>query len=255
VSPTLIAIGFFVGILVGLTGVGGGSVMTPLLVLVLRVNPLVAVGSDLLYNVPTKLFGTWVHHRQRTVNWRLVGLLLAGGIPATIAGLALVAWLRTHTDEQALQHLTRRAIGFALVLSAALIVIRPLLSRSTAALAELTPLRAVLVASVGALVGFIVSITSIGSGAVTLPLLTLLLPSYALPQLVGSDVAFAAFLIPGAAFGRWSMGDVDLHLVLNLLVGSLPGVYIGGKLCVFFSQQWLRPAVAITLAFVGLRLL
>jgi uncharacterized protein len=253
-SVTLIAIGFFVGLLVGLTGVGGGSIMTPLLVLVLRVNPLVAVGSDLLYNVPTKLFGAFVHHRQHTVNWRIVGLLLAGGIPATIVGLALVALLRTHTDELVLDHVMRRAIGCALVLSGAVIVVRPLLARSVPAQAEFIPLGGVLVAGVGALVGFVVSITSIGSGALTLPLLTLLLPSYALPQLVGSDVAFAALLIPGAAFGRWSMGDVDVHLVLNLLAGSLPGVYLGSKLCAFFSQQWLRPAVALTLAFVGLRL-
>jgi uncharacterized membrane protein YfcA len=254
-SIELVGIGFTVGVLVGLTGVGGGSIMTPLLVLVMRVNPLVAVGSDLLYSVPTKLFGAYVHHRQRTVNWRIVALLLIGGVPAAIAGLALVAWLRTHTNEHALEHWTRRAIGSALVLAAAVIVFRPLLARSSAHAVEMRPLRRVLVASIGALVGFIVSITSIGSGSVTLPLLSLLLPSFALPELVGSDVAFAALLVPSAALGRWSMGDVDLRLVLNLLAGSLPGVYLGGKLCVFFSQRWLRPAVAVTLAFVGIRLI
>ena len=109
--------------------------------------------------------------------------------------------------------------------------------------------------ALGAVVGLIVTLTSIGSGAVTLPLLTLALPFVGLPELIGSDIAFAAFLIPAAALGRWTMGDVNVGLALNLLIGSLPGVYIGSKLCTRVHARWLRPAVAVTLIYVGSRLI
>jgi uncharacterized membrane protein YfcA len=107
----------------------------------------------------------------------------------------------------------------------------------------------------GAVVGLVVTLTSIGSGAVTLPLLSLTLPLVGLPELIGSDIAFAAFLIPAAAVGRWTMGDVNVWLAVTLLAGSLPGVWIGSRLCGRMSQTWLRPAVAVTLVFVGTRLI
>lgn len=254
----LVLIGFVVGGIVGLTGVGGASIMTPMLVLVLKVNPLVAVGSDLLYSVPTKLYGAYLHNRQGTVNWKITGALLLGGVPAAIVGVALLYWLRGHFDIKLVTSWTRHGIGVALFIAAGVLLIRPFLKnvpivdkhQFTWSGAQ----RAYVIA-IGAVVGLIVTITSIGSGSVTLPLLALALPSVGLAELVGSDIAYAAFLIPTAAVGRWTMGDVNLPLVVNLLVGSLPGIYIGSKLCGKMQTRWLRPAVALTLVFVGTRLI
>lgn len=255
----IVLVGLVVGTIVGLTGVGGASIMTPLLILVLHVNPLKAVGSDLLYSVPTKLYGAYLHNKQGTVNPEIVKALLWGGLPASLLGLAVLFWLRRHVDVTALELWTRHAIGYVLFLAAVVILVQPFLWRrllpTTSTDFEWGRGQRGRVITIGAIVGLIVTATSIGSGSVTLPLLTLSLPLVGISQLIGSDIAFAAFLIPAAAAGRWTMGDVNLPLVLKLLVGSLPGVYIGSKLCGRLSQSWLRPAVAVTLVFVGTRLL
>jgi uncharacterized membrane protein YfcA len=255
----IVLVGLVVGTIVGLTGVGGASIMTPLLILVLKINPLVAVGSDLLYSVPTKLYGAYLHNKQGTVNPEIVKALLWGGLPASLVGLAALFWLRHHVDVKALELWTRHAIGFVLFIAAAVIVVQPFLKRrlvpTVAAAFEWHPGQRRRVMAIGAVVGLIVTATSIGSGSVTLPLLTLALPFAGISQLIGSDIAFAAFLIPAAAAGRWSMGDVNLLLVAKLLIGSIPGVYIGSKLCGRLSQTWLRPVVALTLVVVGTRLI
>jgi uncharacterized membrane protein YfcA len=255
----IVLVGFIVGAIVGLTGVGGASIMTPLLILILKVNPLVAVGSDLLYSVPTKLYGAYLHNKQGTVNPEIVKALLWGGLPASLVGLGALFWLRHHVDVKALELMTRHGIGYVLFVAAVVILVQPFLWRRALPTAngdfEWRPGQRVRVITIGAIVGFIVTATSIGSGSVTLPLLSLSLPLVAMSSLVGSDIAFAAFLIPAAALGRWTMGDVNLPLVLKLLVGSLPGVYLGSKLCGRLSQSWLRPAVAVTLVFVGTRLI
>lgn len=257
-NPELILIGLVVGTIVGLTGVGGAAIMTPLLVMVLKINPLVAVGSDLLYNVPTKLYGAYLHNRQGTVNWDVTKALLIGGVPAALVGVGLLYYLRTHVDIKLITLWTRHAIGVALFVAAAIMLARPFLKRVSLVRLEdfaWSGSQRIRVICIGALVGLIVTITSIGSGSITLPLLTLALPSVGLSELVGSDIAYAAFLIPTAAAGRWSMGDVNLPLVLNLLLGSLPGVYVGSKLCGRLrTTAWLRPVVALTLVFVGTRL-
>ncbi|HZY99066.1 MAG TPA: sulfite exporter TauE/SafE family protein [Candidatus Baltobacteraceae bacterium] len=256
----LVLAGLAVGILVGLTGVGGGSIMTPLLVQVLGVNPLVAVGTDLLYSMPTQLFGAYHHRKQETVNPQIVKTLLVGGLPAAVVGLLLLLWLRHHFDAKLIELWTKRAIGAALFLAAAMIVIAPIMKKRatgtvTSAALEWTPALRAKIVALGAMVGFLVTLTSIGSGAVTLPLLSLTLPFIELRALIGSGIAFAALVMPVAAVGRWTMGDVNPLLAITLLAGSLPGVFIGSKLCGRLSQTWLRPAVAITLAFAGTRLI
>lgn len=251
----LISIGFFVGVLVGLTGVGGGSVMTPLLVIVLGINPLVAVGTDLLYSVPTKLFGAYLHGRQGTIDRRIVLPLLYGGVPAALAAVALLVWSRHHVDIAIVDLWTRRAIGASLLFSAAIILARPLFARRASVQAPVLAIPSWRIGAIGAVVGFIVTLTSIGSGSVTLPLLAMALPSIGLARLVGSDIAFAALLIPTAAAGRWSMGDVNVGIAMTLLAGSLPGIFLGSKLCARLEGRWLRPAVAVTLVFVGSRLI
>jgi uncharacterized protein len=257
-SFELVLVGLIVGVLIGMTGVGGGSIMTPLLI-VLGFNPLIAVGSDLLYSVPTKLYGAFLHRQQGTVNPQIVKALLWGGLPAAVAGLALLFWLRHHVDIKIVELWTRHAIGVMLFPAGAMILAQPFFRKSQpqASMQSFAwaPGRRARVIALGALVGFIVTLTSIGSGAVTLPLLVVALPLVVLPELIGSDIAFAAFLIPTAALGRWTMGDVNVGLAVNLLIGSLPGVYIGSKLCTRLHANWLRPAVAVTLIFVGTRLI
>lgn len=254
-SPGLIVCGFVVGAIVGLTGVGAAAIMTPLLVLAFRVNPLIAVGSDLAYSVPTRLVAAYLHAQQRTVNWRVTSALLLGGVPAALMGLALLYWLRAHVAVSVINVWTRHAIGVALFIAAVVMLVRaqggaqrP--AEQGRALARKDAGQPLIVV-IGAIVGLIVTITSIGSGSVTLPLLVIALPAAALPELVGSDIAFGALLIPAAAFGHWTMGDVSWPLVANLLVGSLPGVYLGSKFCARIQARWLRPAVALTLAVVG----
>jgi uncharacterized membrane protein YfcA len=251
-GPEFVAAGFLAGILVGLTGVGGGSVMTPLLVL-MNVNPLVAVGTDLLYSMPTRLYGAYLHARNGNVDWFVVRALLIGGVPSAALGFVALVWLRAHFGAAPIASWTRPAIGFAVVASALAMLAQPMLSRRLAPLrgASNPHRRAV---ALGAIVGAIVSTTSIGSGSITLPMLALVFPAASAARLVGSDIAFAALLIPFAALGRWSLGDVNASLTMTLLAGSLPGVWVGSKLCARLQRQWLRPAVAITLIFVGMRM-
>ena len=214
---------------------------------------------DHLFTPATFLTVTVMESPGWTVNPEIVKALLWGGLPASLVGLAALFWLRHHVDVKALELWTRHAIGFVLFIAAAVIILQPFLRRKVVPTAstsfEWRPGQRRRVMAIGAVVGLIVTATSIGSGSVTLPLLTLAMPFIGISQLIGSDIAFAAFLIPAAAAGRWSMGDVNLLLVAKLLIGSIPGVYIGSKLCGRLSQTWLRPVVALTLVFVGTRLI
>ena len=251
--------GLIVGTLTGLTGVGGGSLVTPLLVLLLHISPTIAVGTDLLYSVPTKLLGATVHHRQGTVNWRLVRYLVTGGVPGAIAGLILLAYLQTHLSVTAVNAAIKHSLGITLVCVAAAIIVKPLLShimKSTpSATVDWTSGAVARVVTLGLLVGFIVSLTSIGSGALTMPMLFFLVPQIGLRRLVGSDVAFSAILIPVAAIGFLHMGNVNLALAGSLLIGSLPGIVIGSKLVMRIPDTWVRPALAVCVGVAGLKLI
>jgi uncharacterized membrane protein YfcA len=257
VDPRLALIGLVVGFLVGLSGVGGSSLMTPLMILVLGVKPLIAVGTDLAYSVPTKLLGAYIHRGQGTVDRRTVLYLSLGGIPAAVLGLVALSALRTHLGLTRLNELLKHGVGLLLLLVAVAILLTPLLRRQCgqpAALAWTSALK-VRAAALGAVVGVLVSLTSIGSGSITVPALYLLLPGLGLRRLVGSDVAFAALLIPVAALGHLQMGSVNVALAANLVLGSLPGVFIGSKLCARLPDSWLRPALAGVLFFAGSRLM
>jgi uncharacterized membrane protein YfcA len=267
-------IGLVVGVLVGISGVGGSSLVTPLMILVMRVPPLVAVGTDLAYSVPTKLVGAFIHRQQGTIDRRLVGYLCLGGLPAAGLGLLVLFTLRAYVPLEALNAALQRALGVLLFLVAVLVILLPLLKRkrarrveqqstapvggqSAAPSAALPRDRASIarIVGLGAVVGFCVSLTSIGSGSLTLPMLFLLLPAFNLRRLVGADVTFAALLVPVAALGHAQMGGVDFALTGNLLLGSLPGVVLGSKLCRYLPDLWLRPAIAGVLLFAGTRLL
>lgn len=263
---TVALIGLVIGTFIGISGVGGGSLMTPLLILFLRVHPVIAVGTDLVYNLPTKLVGSLVHARNQTVDRRLVQVLVAGGIPGAFAGLAIAAYARRHFSLASLDAIVRHAVGAALIVSAVALVIGIFARRGvrdgSQALDATTPAPAlswtrakhIQIGLLGAFVGTVVSITSIGSGAITLPALYALLPRLGLRRIVGSDIAFATLLLLVAAVGNFLLGNVDFQLAGNLLIGSLPGVVLGSYLCRFLPENVLRPALAGILIFAGLRL-
>lgn len=263
---TVALVGLLVGTFIGISGVGGSSLMTPLLILLLRIHPVIAVGTDLVYSVPTKILGTAVHGRNDTIDRRLVLGLIVGGIPGALLGLAVAAYGRQHFPLDALDTLVRRAVGVALIVSAAVLVIGIFSRRSVktgedtaAGVASMPPViwnRAaqIKVGLLGLFVGAAVSITSIGSGAITLPALYALLPRLTLRRLVGSDIAFAMLLLPVAAIGNFFLGNVDLRLAGNLLIGSLPGVVLGSYMCGLLPEKVLRSAVAGILVFAGTRL-
>jgi uncharacterized membrane protein YfcA len=253
-NAELISIGLLVGFLIGLTGVGGASIMTPVLV-ALRVDPLVAVGSDLAVNVVTKSYGAFLHYRQGTIDFKLVKTLCLGGLPGVIVGIAGLVYLR-HTFALSIVELwVRHAIGVMVVIAAGLIVYSRIAPQRTAVDTDWNPARRKRVIAIGWFVGVVVTATSIGAGSVTLPLLLMVTPYITTADLVGSDIMFAAILVPIAAAAHWRMGNVDPLLSLNLVAGCIPGVFVGSRLCRSWNKTWLRPAVAVVLAYAGLRLI
>lgn len=253
--------GLVVGTLVGLTGVGGSSVLAPILILLLGIKPMIAVGTDLLYSVPTKLLAFGLHARRGTVDWRITGLLLLGGIPGALLGLGALAYARAHVDEPSLETIVRHAIGVAILCAAASALATRFIFRGAANAAAAADDRATIdvrrpvILAIGALVGFLVAATSIGSGSLTLPLLLFALPAVSLRRLIGSEIAFAAMLVPLAAAGHVSLGTVDARVTFALLLGSLPGVALGSWLVRRVEDGALRYVVAGVLAFAGLRLI
>ena len=248
---TLAAYGFVVGLLVGLTGMGGGVLMTPLLMLGLGLPATAAVGTDLAYSLATKLAGSWQHWRQRTVDMDLVRTLAIGSIPASIAAVAIVAWLE-HRRIAGFETGLARAIGGALIVAAALLGWR-------ASVGDVRPQhpvahRRAAIIAVGAVGGLLVGLTSVGSGSVIMALLVFFVPMDA-RRLVGSDVVHAAILVGVAGAGHALLGNVSFVLATQLLVGSIPGVLIGSRLTLSAPRRILQAALAALLIASGLRLL
>lgn len=248
--------GLIVGTFVGLSGVGGSAILAPVLILLLHVKPSVAIGTDLLYSVPTKLFAMTLHARQKTVDWKLTRQLLYGGIPGGLGGLYLYTVLRRYIAPETLQLLLRHAIGIAILAACVGASVLWFARRHASAgpTRPEAPLPALSIAGIGLLVGLLVSITSIGSGSITLPLLVLALPAATLRRLIGSEIAFAAFLVPLAAAGHVAFGDVNWPMTAALVAGALPGVWIGSQLCRVLDEGWMRPIVLGVLAFAASRL-
>ncbi len=246
--------GFLVGGLVGLTGVGGGSLMTPLLVLVFGVSPLSAVGTDLLYAAATKCGGVLVHGFNGTVEWRVVRRLAAGSIPATSATILALDHLGVR--DQGRHGVVSSVLGAALVLTAlAILSRRHLVKWLTPRVARLGDrrLRALTIAF-GAVLGVVVSVSSIGAGAAGVTVLMILYPGTPLVCLVGADIAHAVPLTLIAGLGHWYLGSVDWPVLASLLVGSLPGIAIASQLASRAPDRLLRPVLAATLAVVGVRM-
>ena len=249
-------LGFAVGLLVGLTGMGGGAVMTPALILLGWAKPVMAVGTDLVWGTVTKAAGAFVHWRQGTVDLKIVKRLALGSIPGALAGLVLMGWLHRSRGEIA-NVVVVRMLGGALICVALTLFVRCLLGSQSPAPRFLVGLRRPqwVIPLVGAVIGFLVSLTSVGSGSLIVACLAVLYPSTPLRRLVGSDLFHAVILVGVSALGHLGIGSVDARLLGGLLVGSLPGVWVGGKLSGAFPEKVLRPILATTLLGLGCRLL
>src|SRR3989454_5227403 len=245
--------GFLVGLVVGVTGVGGGSLMTPLLVLVFGVAPVTAVGTDLLFAALTKTGGAWAHTRRGNVAWNVVGWLAAGSVPAsavTLLGLHLFV-----PDPGKLSAIVSVALGFALILTAGALLFREKLHTWAARRAASgphpatsSPLRTV---ALGAVLGILVTVSSVGAGALGVTVLFFLYPSLAVARIVGTDIAHAVPLTLVAGLGHAAAGVVDWKLLGALLIGSLPGIWLGSALSQKIPERLLRGALAAMLILIG----
>lgn len=249
------ASGFCVGVLVGMTGVGGGSLMTPLLILLFGVHPTTAVGTDLLFAASTKAAGTIVHSAARTVDWMLVGLLAIGSVPATIATLVFLSRfdLRDHT----IQHAVTVTLGSVLLMTASFLIAgRRIRERYDDRLNRLDQRTASLLTVIlGIMMGVLVTATSVGAGAIGVTILLILHPRMAPGRVVGSDIAHAVPLTLLAGAGHWYLGSVDWGLLGNLLIGSIPGIILGSYFGSRARDAVVRTTLAGVLVIVGVRLL
>ena len=255
IDPLYVASGFGVGLLVGMTGVGGGSLMTPLLILLFGIHPTTAVGTDLLYAAATKTGGSLVHGLARSIHWPAVMRLASGSIPASI--LTIVVLWQLDLNGAFERSLVNLVLCFALLLTAASLIFRKaIMERYRGHLERLDiGTAAGTTVMVGAALGVLVSISSVGAGAVGVTALLLLYPRLPMATIVGSDIAHAVPLTLVAGIGHWMLGSVDWGLMGVLLLGSLPGIIIGSYSATRVSETVLRVALASVLVVVASKIM
>lgn len=255
INPMYSVAGVLVGLLIGLTGVGGGSLMTPLLVLLFGFHPSTAVGTDLIYASATKTVGTSVHGWRGTVAWRVVAFLALGSVPATLVTLWALGGVSPQSEQ--LSHLITVLLGTLLVLTALATYFRRTIVGRVAPLFERMSRWqiALLTVLLGVVLGVLVTLTSVGAGALGMTALLILYHDVPVNRLVGSDIAHAVPLTLLAGAGHWFLGSVDPNLLASLLVGSIPGIIAGSLLATHASDRLLAPILATTLAIVGFKLL
>lgn len=266
--------GFFVGLTVGLTGVGGGALMTPLLVLGFGISPAVAVGTDLLYAGLTKSGGVWVHSRHQTVQWKIAVCLASGSVPASLLMVVLLRWFPL--DKNLFESVITTTLGFTLILTALALLFKDRIKswspwerrqvalpaaikqerRSIKSSAATQEVKVVATIAIGVLLGVLVTLTSVGAGALGAATLFFLYPRLSAVQIVGTDLAHAVPLTLVGGLGHWFLlGTVDVTLLLSLLMGSLPGIWLGSQLGVSIPEKALRMVLAVMLILIGGRLL
>jgi hypothetical protein len=255
IDPLYVVSGFGVGLLVGMTGVGGGSLMTPLLILLFGIHPTTAVGTDLLFAASTKTVGTIVHTAARTVDWRLVGRLAIGSVPATLVTLLLLSLFDMRAAVA--QHIITLTLGSVLLVTALFLILgRSIRERYADRLTGLDRRTADrLTTLLGLVMGALVTTTSVGAGAIGVTVLLLLHPKMPAGRVVGSDIAHAVPLTLLAGAGHWYLGSIDWTLLGTLLIGSFPGIVLGSYLATRARDSVVRFTLACVLIIVGVRLL
>jgi hypothetical protein len=250
IQPIYLFSGFVIGALTGMTGTGGGTLMTPLLILAFRIHPVTAVGTDLLYACLTTASGTVVHSWNRTVEWKVVGWLAVGSIPMTALTLLVLYLLDVHGD--ATQNIVTKVLGFALFLTAVSLVFRKQLVRLYAErVGAVDPVLARnLTILTGAVVGALVSISSVGAGAIGVTALILLYPEMPITSIVGTGIAHVVPLTLIAGLGHWALGSIDWQILESLLVGSIPGIVFGSMLSPRIPEIAIRAALSATLILI-----
>jgi len=255
IQPLFVLSGFFVGFLVGMTGVGGGSLMTPLLILLFHVQPVTAVGTDLIYASVTKTGGSLVHGANKTIDWRIVRRLATGSLPASLLTL-LILWL-LKINPASYSALVTKVLGVALILTAAALVFRKHLlatySKRVGLVSEEQTRTYTIVT--GLVLGVLVTISSVGAGALGVTALLLLYPELPVVKIAGSDIAHAVPLTLVAGMGHLASGGVDPSVLVSLLCGSLPGIMLASLFAPRLPDSALRMVLALTLLVVAIRLL
>ncbi len=253
-DPAIVLFGLGIGLLVGMTGMGGGSLMTPLLILIFNTQPTTAIGTDIFYSAITKIFGSWRHLRLGTVNVELVRWLALGSVPAAVGGVALVSVLEQHVSEDRLNSLVYAVLGGTLLVVGIITLTRALLLRSLIderERFEVERRHKVAAIVIGASTGFVIGITSAGSGTV-IAILLIAIYRLAPKKVVGTDIVHAAILLTAAAIAHWVGGNVDFGLAGNILVGSVPGVIVGAALSDRAPQGFIRVALGVVLIGSGI---
>ena len=249
-----IASGFGIGAIIGMTGVGGGSLMTPLLIGVFKLNPAVAIGTDLWFAAATKSSGAWAHHRHGHVDYRITGLMLAGSIPAALATIALMhftgitkGWASTLTFS----------LGIALLLTAVTVAYKQAWHAVGLRLERWLPesRKPALTVLCGLILGVLVSLSSIGAGAIGATLIMLIYPRLESHRVVGTDIAHAVPLTLVAGIGHATLGHVEWGLLASLLVGSLPGIWLGAQLTRSMPERIVRALLCLSLVTAGLKVI
>lgn len=271
-------VGWFVGFLVGLTGMGGGALLAPILILVLGVPPVWAVGTDNAYSAVTKAVGAVVHIQQKTFDLKYLKIafwLACGSVPATVLGVGVVQYIRKHYGD-VVNGFVLHAIGITLLLVAILLITKPYIMRyaerknverqkQAALKGDVVPAegttrwekryRPLVTVLIGAFVGFLVGLTSVGSGTLIIVALAFLFPRLTSKELVGADISHAVVLHVAGTLAYLNVGTINWNIVLLLLIGSLPGVFMGSKLSKYIPDRYMRPILATVLAVSGWKLL
>jgi uncharacterized membrane protein YfcA len=249
--------GLLVGFVVGLTGMGGGALMTPILVLLFGIEPLAAVSSDLVASLFMKPVGSAVHLKSGTVHRGLVKWLVVGSVPAAFVGVLL---LKLFGGGDQVQGFVKSALGVALLVVSSALILKTLVRRREGgdSLAPAPPeleLRRLATMIVGVIGGVVVGMTSVGSGSLIILMLLVLYPRLRLSELVGTDLVQAVPLVAAASLAHVLFGDFRLSLTLTILLGAIPGVYLGARVSSRAPDHWIRPALVVVLTASGLKLL
>jgi uncharacterized protein len=246
--------GFIVGLLVGMTGMGGALVMTPMMIFLFGVNPTVAIGTDLLYSSITKLFGAWQHWRQKTVDWTVVKYLSTGSVPGALAGVLTMMFLQKYY-ELSVEGIVGKLLGATYLLIAIFMAWRAFFKGKAHALPDdkIKPDRKKMLI-LGLVAGYIVGLTSVGSGTLFMAVLVIIYP-VAVARLVGTDIVQAVLVTGVAGLAHFAIGNVNLPLVGQLLIGSIPGILIGSRMTTKIPEAAVRTCLFLMIFLSGFKML